>query len=254
MEGWMAYDIVATTKTPALIVYLIDISGSMDEEFDGARKIEHVMEALDNVLHKMVERSTKGEIIAPRYRLAMAAYSDSPQSMLPGGIETIAQVAKRGKPHLSATHSTDTHAAFVWARDLLRQELPKMKGMPAPMVCHLTDGEYTGADPEPIAREIMSMSNDDGNVLVENIFIGPDLMRAPISSAESWEGIQSEAELQSPYARKLFAMSSPLPASYSVEIAEEGYSLKAGARMLIPGSSKDLIELAFAMSGATPTA
>ena len=250
----MAHEIVATTKTPAFIIYLIDISGSMDEEFDGARKIEHVMDALDHVLHKMVERSTKGEIIAPRYRLAMVAYSDTPKSMLPGTIETITEVARRGKPHLSATNSTDTHAAFVWARDLLRQELPKMKGMPAPMVCHLTDGDYTGPDPEPVAREIMQMSNDDGSVLIENIFVGPDLTRADIQNVEAWTGIESENDLKSQYARKLFAMSSPLPAGYAGEIAEEGYSLKTGSRMLIPGASKELIELAFTMSGATPTA
>ena len=37
----MAYDIVATTKTPTSIICLIDISGSMDEESNGARKIEN---------------------------------------------------------------------------------------------------------------------------------------------------------------------------------------------------------------------
>lgn len=122
------------------------------------------------------------------------------------------------------------------------------------MVCHLTDGEYTGGDPEPIAKEIMQMGNDDGNVLIENIFVGPDLMRSNIQDVEKWPGIQQESELNSQYARKLYAMSSPLPNSYSVEIAEEGYGLKAGTRMLIPGSTKDLLELAFTMSGATPTA
>ena len=43
VEELMSDEVVATTKTPAFIIYLIDISGSMDEEFDGARKIEHVM-------------------------------------------------------------------------------------------------------------------------------------------------------------------------------------------------------------------
>jgi hypothetical protein len=49
-------------------------------------------------------------------------------------------------------------------------------------------------------------------------------------------------------------MSSPLPESYAEIIEQEGYSLKSGSRMLIPCNSRELIELAFAMSGATPTA
>ena len=60
--------------------------------------------------------------------------------------------------------------------------------------------------------------------------------------------------MRNSYAQQLFRMSSPLPASYAAVIGEEGYGLKAGCRMLIPGSNSELIELAFAMSGATPTA
>jgi hypothetical protein len=122
------------------------------------------------------------------------------------------------------------------------------------MICHLTDGEYNGEDPEPIAREIMQMHNDDGNVLIENIYVGPGMSTKQILDIESWPGIHSENELTNDFARKLFRMSSRLPPSYTTVIEREGYSLQAGSRMLIPCASKDLIELAFTMSGATPTA
>jgi len=183
----------------------------------------------------------------------MAAYSDSVYDLL-GGIEPIDRVAARGTPRLSPTNSTNTYAAFEWARNLLAQEIPNLYGKPAPMVCHLTDGQYTSADPGPLASEIMQMYTDDGNLLVENIFVGADLTKQPVSATESWRGILQESELMSPYAQQLFRMSSSLPASYASVIGEEGYSLEAGSRMLIPGSSSELIELAFAMSGATPTA
>ncbi len=248
----MPYEVRATSKTPALLVYLLDCSSSMGDPFDGARRIDHVNEAIEKVLIRMVQRSTKGEIISPRYRLAMIAYSDRPQDIL-GGIETITNVAQRGKPRLSPMALTDTASAFLYARDLLRQELPKLDGYPAPMVIHLTDGQFNGADPEPIAKEIMQMSNSDGNVLIENVFIGPDLTHSPITKAETWVGISSVDELKDSYAKMLFNMSSPLPPTYSEVIQEEGYALKPGARMLIPGANKDLIELAFTMSGATPT-
>jgi hypothetical protein len=249
----MGYSIPATRNTPALIVYLLDISGSMAEPFENGSKMDYVNSALAAALQRMIRRSTRGEIISPRYRLAMAAYSDGVYDLL-GGIEGIDTVASRGTPTLSPTNLTNTYAAFEWARDILRAEMANSHGKPAPMVCHLTDGQFTGADPEPLATEIMSMANDDGNVMVENIFMGPDLTRQPIGSPERWPGILQESELKSPYAQKLFRMSSPLPASYAQEIAKDGYSMEAGARMLIPGSSGALIELAFAMSGATPTA
>jgi hypothetical protein len=80
-------------------------------------------------------------------------------------------------------------------------------------------------------------------------------MVRPIPNIEVWEGVSSERELADDYAKMLFQMSSPLPPSYASVIQELGYGLKAGAsRMLIPGVNKDLIELAFSMSGATPTA
>jgi hypothetical protein len=249
----MDYSIPATRNTPALIVYLLDMSGSMGEGFESGTKVDYVNRAMAGALQRMIQRSTRGELISPRYKIAMAAYSDSVYDLL-GGIEAIDSVAARGTPRLSPSNTTDTYAAFQWARDLLRREVPNLNGKPAPMVCHLTDGQFTTSDPEPLAAEIMQMSNDDGNVLVENIYVGPDLTKQPINSIERWPGVIQETELKNPYAQKLFRMSSPLPASYAAVIGEEGYSLEAGCRMLIPGSSSELIELAFAMSGATPTA
>jgi hypothetical protein len=248
----MPYTVAATTRTPALIVYLIDISGSMSEKFDGATRIDHVNEAIGNILQRMVQRSTKGEIVAPRYRLGMFAYSDAPVDIL-GKIATISEVVQKGRPKLSPSNATNTHDAFVAARDLLKRELPNLQGKPAPMVCHLTDGEYTGADPQPIAEEIMRLGNDDGQVLIENIYVGSGFAK-PIKKIDAWPGIRSEDDLKDNYAKKLYRMSSPLPESYAEVVEQEGYSLQTGSRMLIPCNSRELIELAFAMSGATPTA
>lgn len=245
------YQTEANSRTPALIIYLLDISGSMSDAFDGSRKIDHVNKALASTLKRMIQRSTKGKVISPRYRLAMCAYSDEAVDML-GGIRTIEEVAAMGNPTLSPTKSTNTHAAFTWARDLLRRELPNLSGKPAPMVCHLTDGQYTSSDPEHLAREIMQMSNEDGNVLVENIYVGPDLTSSAISSIQTWPGLTDLSQLRDSYAQKLFHMSSPLPSSYAAMIREEGYGLTPGSRMLIPGGNSELIELAFTMSGATP--
>lgn len=249
----MPYNTLATAASPALIIYLLDCSGSMGEKFEGARKIDHLNDALFSVLKRMVQRSTKGNVVAARYRLAFIPYSDKPTDLLPG-IKSIKEVWDQGRPSFAPIATTDTAAAFRFALQLLQNELPHLDGHPAPMICHLTDGVYTGDDPEPIAQQIMQLGNDDGNVLIENIFIASNLTRQPILDAMSWPGFMDVSELGDPYAVKLFNMSSPLPAGYAEVVMADGYSLKPGCRMLIPGTNKDLVELAFAMSGATPTA
>src|ERR1044071_7147673 len=122
----MPYEIMATQKTPALIIYLVDISGSMAEELDGAPKMTHVLRALARVTTKMVRRSTKGESVSPRYRISILAYSNETVDILPG-IKTIDEIAKLGNPNLQPTNTTDTAKAFAFARDLLLRELPSMK-------------------------------------------------------------------------------------------------------------------------------
>lgn len=246
----MPYNIPATAKTPALVIYLLDVSGSMEEKLDGRTRIDHVNAALNGVLTQMVFRSTKGMVISPRYRIALIAYSDTPMDLL-GGVCTVDVIAQRGSPTLRAQRTTDTYAAFLKARELLQQELSAPVNCPAPLVCHMTDGAYTGNDPEPIARELMGMRNADGNVLVQNIFIGNNLTSAPIGEPTEWPGVCAEAEIANPHAARLFRMSSELPEGYAAMMADEGYSLQPGSRMLYPAASAELVQLAFAVSGAT---
>lgn len=252
----MQHTMPATSRSQALVIYLLDISESMGWPLPRERspRIDHVNEAMPKVLERMVEDSTRGGVISPRYRLAMLAYNDEPIDIMDGEIHDIAYMADLGMPEFTETAGiTNTAAAFMWARDLLERELPKLqKRHPAPLVCHLTDGEYSYSDPEPISREIMQMSNDDGNVLVENIYVGSDLTVEPITDVETWPGVRDVSELKSEYARKLFSMSSPLPESYANKMNEEGYAMEPGSRMLIPGTNHELIELAFMMSDATP--
>ncbi len=247
----MPYEILATSKTPALIVYLLDVSGSMDDKLGGKRRIDVVMEALGAMLRRMVHRSTKGGRISPRYRVAMYAYSDHVYDLL-GGIRTIDQVAQLGVPELSTMRSTDTARAFAQVEKLLQQELPNLAHCPAPLICHMTDGEYTGADPEPVVRRIMAMRVPDGNVLVENIFISDNLLDEKIADPRQWGGVTPRTKLRNDYARKLRAMSSPLPPGYRSMMREEEYNLADDAVMMIPGMTPELVQMGFVMSMSTP--
>lgn len=247
----MPYDVLATARTPALIIYLLDVSASMNLPLGERRRIDIVATALTTALRQMVFRSTKGGRVAPRYRIGLLAYSDRVYDVL-DGIKTVDQVAQLGVPSLSPMRTTETAKAFAQAERFLQAELPNLGDCPAPLVCHMTDGEYSGDDPAPCARRIMEMRVPDGNVLVENIYISDRLAPEPIADVRQWRGILPETPLADAYAAKLQSLSSPLPESYRQTLAEHQYRLATGALMLLPGMSAELVGLGFQMSAATP--
>jgi hypothetical protein len=247
----MAYDTLATSRTPALIIYLLDVSASMTQMMGSKRRMDVVTEALQAVLQQIVFRCTKGGRVSPRYRVAMYAYSDFVYDLL-DGVKTIDQVASFGVPELSPMRSTDTARAFMEVEKLLQREMTNLQDCPAPLVCHMTDGEYTGANPEPIARRIMGLKVPDGNVLVENIFISDQVLTQPVTEIQNWPGVQPTTPLASVYATRLRSISSPLPVSYLTMMTESGYQLSDSALMMLPGTSPELVEMGFVMSVSTP--
>jgi len=247
---------------PAFIIYLLDISGSMGQSLGNKTRIQVVEAALKSALKTLVSRSLRGNIVSPRYKIAMFTYSDKVNDVY-NGIKTIDEIIQIGIPNISATRTTNTFGAFTKARELLRKELPKLqRGIsgsedntyPAPLVCHLTDGEYTKkyGDPEPIAKEIMSMSVPDGHVLIENIYISDTLVTSPID-IKTWSGFSSDTLFpENLYARKLLSMSSNAPSSYCALMNKREYGIVPGSVMLYPGISDGLVNLAFQMAISTP--
>lgn len=245
------YQTLATNQTPALVIYLLDVSASMAQPLGEKRRIDVVMDGLSAALKQMVFRSTKGARLSPRYRLAMFAYSDNVYDLL-DGVKPIDEVAKLGVPELSPLRITETAKAFVQAERLLEVELPRARGCPAPLICHMTDGEFTGADPAPIVQRIRKMGITDGPVLVENIFISERVTVDPVEDPTTWSGILPDTPLGTDYARVLRDMSSPIPESYRTMIRENQYQLSPDAILMFPGTSPHLVALGFQMSAATP--
>jgi len=92
----------------------------------------------------------------------------------------------------------------------------------------------------------------DGNILVENIFISDNILSEQINDPYQWSGVLPNTKLRSDYARKLRAMSSPLPDGYRVMMRESGYNITENAVMMIPGMTPALVEMGFVMSMSTP--
>lgn len=250
------YQAVATAASPFLAIYLIDVSSSMQSQLAGSggkSKLNLVQEAFNNILNEMMARSLKGEVVSPRYGIHVLAYSDTVTDIY-GGTVSITEAMNRPIPEFRIGNWTNTAAAFQRAKEILEQKLPKLPDAPAPMVCHLTDGEFTdGCDPTRVIQEIRQMRNKDGHVLVENIYVGDRLTKTPIPDVNRWQGIQSPNELSNDYVRALYNMSSPLPLSYAQTLQQYDFNMQPGVRMIIPAANADLVELAFTMSGGTVT-
>jgi uncharacterized protein YegL len=249
----MPYQKFANADTPAFYIYLIDISESMKTaDCGGKPRISVVANALERTRRVMIRRSRRGNKVSRRYGVAMIAYNHDVYDLL-GGVKYVDEFEKMTLPTLYPQGMTNTGAAFLAAYQLLKQHLNNLHDCPAPLICHLTDGmTTTGDNPHPIAEAIKQLSTEDGNVLLENIYVGARLLRQPITAPKSWPGVLNPTDIDQEYVQSLWHMASPLPHAYAAVMEEEGYQMQAGARMLIPAETPELIELAFAMSTSTP--
>jgi hypothetical protein len=218
----------------------------------GRPKIDLVSKNLHKVARVMVKRAMKGETPAERYRVAIFAYNDQVLD-LTGGAITLDAFLNKGTPVMQPMGRTDTARAFQAAEELLLNEWDNIQHCPAPLICHMTDGEYNEGDPLPIAKRIMQMHVSDGNVLIENIFLDGSALPEQADPYE-WPGISKESQLGSRYARHLFKMSSGIPSSYLELFKDRGYPIRPDARLLFPGDTPEMVEAGFMMSGMTPTA
>lgn len=241
----------ATTLTPATIIYLIDISNSMNDPCGSETKIMTVKLALSATIKEMARRSMADGSLQRRYKIAIVAYNDTVQDIL-GGIRDLSEVLQTGIPDLQASGSSNTANGFAQVEALLQQHMAEALPCPTPLVCHLTDGLFTTTDPTAVIKRICAMSVTDGSVLLENIFVANDTLQKSSDDLHQWRGVLKSSELKDEYARFLYRLSSPLPESYRNNINSFGYNLQPGTAMFFPGLSIDLIRLAFSISAATP--
>lgn len=241
----------ATTITPALVVYLIDASDSMNEPCGDTTKIALVNQALKSAIKDMVRRSIRDGVPQRRYKLAILAYSEKVLDVLEG-IRELPEIVKAGvMPKLSAGGVTDTSTAFASVERLLNPQIASLQRCPSPLVCHLTDAQFTTDDPSNVIRRIQAMKVEDGPVLVENVYVADKMLRKPVHDWHEWGGVLRASDLANEYAQFLYQLSSPLPDSYRQNINNYGYRLQPGAALFFPGANADLVRLAFAASAAT---
>lgn len=103
-----------------------------------------------------------------------------------------------------------------------------------PIVINITDGEWSDEDPDNTASELTSLHTEDGNVLLFNVHI----------TATGGEPVlypSSENELTDQFAKRLFNISSTLPAQIVSAAKLQGYKATEVSKGLV--YQADLVEL-----------
>ena len=258
MEGKNQYGNQANSDHPATLIYLVDISGSMDTEMpEGKSRIEITKDAIHTAYSEMIRRSMRQGVVHPRYRLAMIGYTDKLYDIYAdsGSIVTIDKVVDEGVPDLTAQNTTNMGLAFRYAGKLLEEDIKTwpqkwLDECPAPMVINLTDCELDEELEDPLqpAKDLMKISVPDGNVLVENIFI-TNYISLPSADPKNWGGYHLTDHTGDPYGDKVLAMSSAIPSIYAQVLREQtGAQVRDGSAMMFPGINREFIKSAFVMS------
>ena len=149
----MAYEKKISRANPALVVFVLDDSGSMGDPLHGTtdEKFNWVERYSGIILKELLSRSTevRGQdvVVKPRYYVHTIQYGSRPQIWGSECMDIEAVVTKYAEEGNSLglggkLGGTDAAAALAMAHDFLRQAvaLPTFQASFPPMVFHLTDG------------------------------------------------------------------------------------------------------------------
>jgi hypothetical protein len=264
----MPYSAEISRANPSAFVFLIDQSGSMVEPISGSenkRKCDSVADAINRLLHNLIIKCARGEGVRNFYEVCVIGYGASVAPAFSGPLagrdlvplSEVASSPARVEERIRkvddgnggvidqkvkfpvwfepvAKGVTPMGTALTMAGKLLREWVQRHMASYPPIVINISDGEATDSGPGPQAEELTRLATDDGNVLLLNCHISSQATQ-PIVFPES------DVDLPDHFAKTLFGISSPLPASLRELARAEGFSLGPEARGF--AFNADLVEL-----------
>jgi hypothetical protein len=252
----MAYSAEISRTNPTCFIFVIDQSGSMDDQISGGerKKADVVADTINRFLSELSIKCAKDEGVRDYFEIGVIGYGSNVGPAFGGGLSgrdlvPISQVATSPARVEDRTKKVDDGAggladqtvkfpvwfdptasggtpmvqALTTTQTILTNWLNNHPGSFPPIVIHFTDGESTDGDPSMAAEGIRSLMTADGNVLLFNCHISAD-GSAPILFPDT------DAALPNDYARLLFNMSSYLPPAMRSAAQQEGQSASDGAR------------------------
>lgn len=243
-----------TTKTPAVFLFMLDLSGSMLEQitFNGKQKSKSEVLAImmNRILGEILNRSLRENGYIDYFRIAVFGYYDNNVVQLLGdkpdcefltpaqidALETdtiyyevprkladgrnyVSTLSQRSWIKPRAEGSTPMVQALNEAARLVHSELENAQsGTLPPMVFNITDGESSDGSALELlaaAQKIKSLRTEQGEVTLLNIHISSD------SASQSTLFPTDKCSFNNNrYAELLYDMSSVMPECYNHDIAQ----------------------------------
>lgn len=260
----MAYEAEISRRSPGLFIFLLDQSRSMSRKITGSghSKAVEACDAINRQLNELINRCTKSEGIRPYFDIGVIGYgyksgeargliSEKPISITE--LENhILKMEKRAEVidgeaieiefpiwfEPVASYDTPMTGAFKIAKDWVESWVAEHLNSFPPVIINIGDGGSSDGDPKEVAREIMDIKTEDGNVLIWNCHLSEKDER-PISFPKI------ELELpEDKHARSLFEISSEIP-DPMVAIAKEEFSnVESGCKAYVFNANlEELIKL-----------
>ncbi len=253
----MPYSAEISRAQPTCFVFIVDQSGSMNDQIGGEvaqRKAQVVSDAMNRLLYELTLKCAKEEGVRDYFHVAVIGYGHSVGSAYAGTLagrdmvplseiaNSPARLEERTKKVPDgagglveqsvkfpvwldpvANGGTPMTEALGKAQRLVSEWVDQHPSCFPPVVLHLTDGESTDGDPSQAAQSIMSLLSTDGNALLFNLHV---------SSAGGTPATFPDTDTQLPdqFSRLLFSISSSLPEHMKTYARAHEISTSEGTR------------------------
>jgi hypothetical protein len=276
----MSYSRPITRTEPSLLLFLIDQSGSMTEQIANSNtsKAQYVADAINRAIYQLAVKATR-DSSGPRhyFDIGVIGYGASVGAGWIGSLATAvvhplpllanqpARTETRTKRESDGAGGIlEVNVEFpMWVEQRAGGGTPTAEAMEVaaretaawianhptsfpPTVIHITDGQHSTSDPEPMAEMIRSLQTQDGQVLLFNIHVDSKAGASILFPS-------SPHELPDEHARKLFAMSSAPIGRMAERIARE-FQTNTGAGTRFFGYRCDAIDFIRLLDIGTPDA
>lgn len=276
----MAYQAEISRTNPSCFLFLIDQSGSMSDRFGAGggseSKAQGLATAFNRCIQELIIKCSKDMEVMRYFQVGVIGYGNRVGPALSGAlkdqelvwiddiyqnplrVDDVTKKVSDGAGGLVETTiklpvwlepvsngGTPMSNAFQQAHRILSPWVQEHPSAFPPVVMHFSDGEPTDGDPTSVAKQVMDLSTDDGNVLCMNLHISSSHAN-PIVFADSADALPDN------YAKMLFGISSVLP-DYMRPLAKEyGYATSDESRGFVFNGEIEQV-IAFLDIGTRPS-
>ena len=246
-----------SSATPGLLIILLDQSGSMLQQYEGGdSRTVFASRAVNKVIDNIIQKNFDGDAPKNRCFICVVGYNHNVKELSSGWLKDLAanpvryEDLKKKMPDgtggivevdvkqpvwvepITQDGATNMLGALQLAKETAQGWIEENPQYPAPVIINISDGVpyYDGKDPREcmkettkLAKELMSLSNEDGNVLIFNAQIDNKGNNTVVFPTDRSKLSQEEAQF-------LFDITSEVPESYKTAAAKNELPVEAGSR------------------------